>query len=44
VLGNLGTTGSFTASVTTSATKTVSDWLMDFQATVGSAQGTATFN
>ncbi|HEY4187514.1 MAG TPA: hypothetical protein VGP07_20725 [Polyangia bacterium] len=44
VLGNLGATGSFTASVTTSATKTVSDWLMDFQATVGSAQGTATFN
>jgi len=43
LLSGLGTMGAFSASVTSSATKTVSDWLMDFQATVGAAVGTITF-
>lgn len=43
LMSGLGTMGGFTASVTSSATKTVSDWLMDFQATVAAAVGTITF-
>lgn len=43
LLSGLGTTGGFSASVSTSATKMVNDWLMEFQATTGAAVGTVTF-
>jgi len=43
LMSGFGAMAGFTASVTTSTTKTVGDWLMDFQATTGSAVGTVTF-
>jgi len=43
LMSGFGAMAGFTASVTTSATKTVGDWLMDFQATTGAAVGTVTF-
>jgi len=44
LMASLGATGGFTAGVTSSATKTVGEWLMDFQASALGSQGTATFN
>jgi hypothetical protein len=42
-MSGLGTSGSFSAGVTTAATKTVNDWLMEFQASTMKDQGTVTF-
>jgi len=44
LMASLGATGAFSAGVTSFTTKTVGDWLMDFQASVLGSQGTATFN
>jgi len=43
LMSGFGAMAGFTASVTTSTTKTVGDWLMEFQATTGAAVGTVTF-
>jgi hypothetical protein len=43
LMSGFGATAGFSASVSTSATKNVNDWLMDFQATAAAAAGTVTF-